>query len=146
MRGKPIPDAIVRVETDDGRIMEVLSDSRGAYRIEANGRFRLEVRHEGYRTVRSSDALIPNGGADYIYQADVSLLPGDPNDIETVELRLEEVADVQNREEASVREAVPQSDRQFGLRGGVNVTGIREGSGQQRCAACGSAFTSWSRL
>src|SRR5437016_11844738 len=90
MRGKPIPDAIVRIETDDRRTMEVLSDSRGAYRIAANGRFRLEIRHEGYRTVRSSDALIPNGGADDIYQADVSLLPGDPNDIETVDLRSEE--------------------------------------------------------
>jgi len=142
MRGKPIPDAIVRIETDDRRTMEVLSDSRGAYRIAANGRFRLEIRREGYRTVRSSDALIPNGGADDIYQADVSLLPGDPNDIETVDLRLEEVADGQNREEASVREALPKSDRLFGLRGGVNVTGIREGSGQQWFAASGSVFTS----
>src|SRR5207253_1502935 len=93
-------------------------------------------------TVRSSDALIPNGGADDIYQADVSLLPGNPNDIETVDLRLEEVADGQNREEASVREALPKSDRLFGLRGGVNVTGIREGSGQRWVAQSSSVFTS----
>src|SRR2546428_13973047 len=103
MRGKPIPDAIVRIETNDRRTMEALSDSRGAYRIAANGRFRLELRHEGYRTVRSSDALIPNGGAADIYQADVSLLPGDPNDIETGDLRLEEVADRQDREAGTVR-------------------------------------------
>src|SRR5437870_4209897 len=142
MRGKPIPDAIVRIETDDRRTMEVLSDSRGAYRIAANGRFRLEIRHEGYRTVRSSDALIPNGGADDIYQADVSLLPGNPEDIETVELRLEEVTDPEIRGETAAREGLPRSDRLFGLRGGVNVTGIREGSGQQWFAASGSVFTS----
>ena len=37
---------------------------------------------------------------------------------------------------------MPKSDRLFGLRGGVNVTGIAEGSGQQWVAASGSVFTS----
>ena len=142
VRGRPIAAATVRVQSDDGRATEVLTDSRGVYRIEANGRFHLEIRHEGYRTVRSSDASIASGGSDDVYQADVSLLPGNSEDLETVDLRLEEVADSENREEASAREALPKSDRLFGLRGGVNVTGIREGSGQQWFAASGNVFTS----
>src|SRR5262249_52594199 len=45
----------------------------------------------------------------------------------------------------TVREGLPKSDRLFGLRGGVNVTKIPEGSGQQWIAASGSVFTSSSR-
>jgi hypothetical protein len=141
-RGRPIPDAIVRIQSEDGRTSEVSTDSRGGYRIEANGRFHLEIRHEGYRTVRSEAILLPNATADDVYQADVPLLPGNPEDIETVELRLDEVANPEARDEASAREGLPKSDRLFGLRGGVNVTGIREGSGQQWFAASGSVFTS----
>ncbi|HSU87789.1 MAG TPA: carboxypeptidase-like regulatory domain-containing protein, partial [Terriglobia bacterium] len=140
--GKPIPDARVRLQTDDGKTTEVVTDGHGSYRLEVNGRFRLEIRHDGYRTVRSSAALLPNAPSDDIYQADVSLLPGNSEDIETVELRLEEVTDPEIRGETAAREGLPRSDRLFGLRGGVNVTGIREGSGQQWFAASGSVFTS----
>src|SRR5204863_2395251 len=71
-----------------------------------------------------------------------SLLPGNPTDVEMVDLELEEVADLENREDPTAREGLPKSDRLFGLRGGVNVTGIAEGSGQQWVAASGNVFTS----
>src|SRR5437870_813331 len=141
-RGKPIPNASVRIQSDDGKTTQVITDSRGGYRIEASGRFHLEVQHEGYRTVRSSAASLENASEDDVYQADVVLLPGNSEDIESLELRLEEVANPETRDEASAREGLPKSDRLFGLRGGVNVTGIREGSGQQWFAASGSVFTS----
>ncbi|HSU88228.1 MAG TPA: carboxypeptidase-like regulatory domain-containing protein, partial [Terriglobia bacterium] len=51
-RGKPIPDARVRLQTDDGKTTEVVTDGHGSYRLEVNGRFRLEIRHDAYRTVR----------------------------------------------------------------------------------------------
>jgi hypothetical protein len=142
-RGKPIPDATVRVQTENGRTTQTITDSRGNYRIEVSGIFRIEIQREGYRTIRSSPASLPGNAADDVYEADVSLLPGNSEDIETVELRLEEVInDAVTRDEASAREGLPKSDRLFGLRGGVNVTGIREGSGQQWLAASGSVFTS----
>ena len=141
-RGKPIPDATVRIQTDDGRTAEVLTDSRGNYRIEAGGKFHIEIEREGYRRVRSSTATLANTVADDLYEADITLFPGNSSDIETVELRLEEAAAPETRDEASAQEALPKSDRLFGLRGGVNVTGIREGSGQQWFAASGSVFTS----
>ena len=141
--GKPIPNASVRIQSDVGRTVQVITDSRGGYRIEASGRrFRLEIQHEGYRTVRSSTASLENAADDDVYQADVVLLPGNSEDIESLELRLEEVGNRDTRDEASVREGLPKSDRLFGLRGGINVTGIREGSGQQWFAASGSVFTS----
>jgi hypothetical protein len=141
-RGKPIPDARVRIESEDGRSSEVTTDGRGSYRLEAGGRFHLEVRHEGYRTVRSSIASLANAGADDVYEADIPMLPGNSDDLETVELRLEEVVNSGTRDDASAQETLPKSDRLFGLKGGVNVTGIREGSGQQWFAASGSVFTS----
>jgi outer membrane receptor protein involved in Fe transport len=141
-RGKAIPDATVRVQAE-GRTAETVTDSRGAYRIEASGVFRLEVQRTGYRTIRSSPASLPSAATEDVYQADVSLLPGSPEDIETVDLRLEEVGnDAETRDDAMAREGLPKADRLFGLRGGVNVTGIREGSGQQWLATTGSVFTS----
>src|ERR671925_297567 len=100
-RGKPIPDARVRIQTDDGKTAEVVTDNHGSYRLEVNGRFRLEIQHDGYRTLRSSSALLPNVASDDIYQADVSLLAGDPRDVESVELRLEEVTDPEARGETT---------------------------------------------
>jgi len=52
------------------------------------------------------------------------------------------VSDPESRGQPGVREGLPKSDRLFGLRGGVNVTGIAEGSGQQWIASSGSVFTS----
>ena len=141
-RGTPISNARVRVQTDNGTTAESLTDSRGVYKVEANGKFSLEIQREGYRTIRSSIASLPNAASEDVYEADVSLLPGNIQEIETVELRLEEVANPETRDDASAREGLPKSDRLFGLRGGVNVTGIREGSGQQWLAASGSVFTS----
>ncbi len=142
-RGKPIPDATVRIQAEDGKTAETATDSRGAYRIEAAGIFRLEIQREGYRTIRSSPASLANAATGDLYEADISLLPGNSEDVETVELRFEEVVSgTEIRDDASAREGLPKSDRLFGLRGGVNVTGIREGSGQQWLAASGSVFTS----
>src|SRR5438093_7019148 len=142
-RGKPIPDATVRVQAEGGKTSETVTDSRGTYRIEASGIFRLEVQRDGYRTIRSFPVALSNAATEDVYQADVSLLPGNSEEIESVELRLEEVGnEAETRDEALAREGLPKSDRLFGLRGGVNVTGIREGSGQQWLAASGSVFTS----
>src|SRR5438552_18530651 len=142
-RGKPIPDATVRVQAERGKTSETVTDSRGAFRVEAAGVFRLEVQHDGYRTIRSSPAALPADASEDVYQADVSLLLGDSEEIETVELHLEEVGTAgETRDDTSTREGLPKSDRLFGLRGGVNVTNIREGSGQQWLAASGSVFTS----
>jgi TonB-dependent receptor-like protein/carboxypeptidase family protein len=141
-QGTPIPNAIVRVDSDDGRSSVGVTDSRGEFRVEVNGRFIVEIRHSGFRTLRSAAASLLGASADDIYQATFSLLPGDVGDIETVELRLEAVSDPEARGEPGVREGLPKSDRLFGLRGGVNVTGIAEGSGQQWIASSGSVFTS----
>src|SRR5262249_39119157 len=45
-------------------------------------------------------------------------------------------------DDPNAREALPKSDRLFGLRGGVNVTNIKEGAGQQWVASSGNVFTS----
>jgi len=87
--GKPVRDATVRIQEEGGRAAETLTDSRGAFRLEVSGRFRLEIHHPSYRTVRSSTASITGASGDDVYQADVSLLPGNPDDVETVELQLE---------------------------------------------------------
>jgi hypothetical protein len=141
-RGTPIPNAIVRIEMEDGRSSLAVTDTRGEFRLEVSSRFVVEIRHSGFRTLRSSAASLLGASADDIYQADFSLLPGDVGDIETVELRLEAISDPESRGQPGAREGLPKSDRLFGLRGGVNVTGIAEGSGQQWIAASGSVFTS----
>ena len=132
----------MRVQTEDGRTVDLLTDSRGAFRVEISGKVHLEIRRAGYRTVRSSTVSL-SGSSDDIYQTeDIRLLPGNPDATELVVLQLEEVASPETREDPTAREGLPKSDRLFGLRGGVNVTNIREGSGQQWLAASGSVFTS----
>src|SRR5262249_42049364 len=106
-RGKPIPDATVRVLVEGGRTAETVTDAHGAYRIEVSGVFRLEVEHEGYRTIRSSPASLPGAATEDVYQADVSLLPGSSEDTEAVDLRLEEVGnEVETRDDATAREGL----------------------------------------
>jgi hypothetical protein len=141
-RGKPITGAIVRVQTDDGRTNDLATDNRGAFRIEINGRFRLEIRHDGYRTVRSSVVSLSAASDDTYQIEEIRLISGSPDQIDTVVLQLEEFTNPESREAPTVREGLPKSDRLFGLRGGVNVTGIGEGSGQQWLAASGNVFTS----
>jgi hypothetical protein len=127
-RGKPLSGAVVQIQVEGGRLTELVTDSRGVFRTEISGKFHLEIRHNGYRTVRSSTVSL-NGGSDDSYQVgDIQLLPGNPDDVETVVLQLEEVANPEARSDPTIREALPKSDRLFGLRGGVNVTNIREGS------------------
>jgi len=140
-RGKGISDAAVLVQTEDGRTAEVLTDSHGGFRIEVSGKTRIEIRHDGYRTVRSAPMSISGVSAD-IYQVDIPLLAGNPEDVETVQLQIEEVANPETRADPNAREGLPKSDRLFGLRGGVNVGAIHEGTGQQWFAASGSVFTS----
>jgi hypothetical protein len=140
--GKPVPDAIVRIEQEGGRSLEVTTDRRGAFRLQISGRFQLEIRHPQYRTVRSSTVSLSDDSVDDVYEASIPLLAGNPGDIELVDLQLEQVRDQEAPDQAGVREGLPKSDRLFGLRGGVNVTGIAEGSGQQWVAASGNVFTS----
>jgi Carboxypeptidase regulatory-like domain/TonB dependent receptor-like, beta-barrel len=140
--GKPISGASVRVQSEDGRKTDLVTDNRGTFRAEITGRFHLEIRKVGYRTVRSSTVSL-SAVSDDVYQIDdIRLLPGNLEAVETVVLQLGEVASPETRGEPTVRESLPKSDRLFGLRGGVNVTNIREGSGQQWLAASGSVFTS----
>jgi hypothetical protein len=139
-RGAPVQSAQIRAIGGDGQSVDTTTDDRGTFRLELNGRFYLEIRQSGYRTVRT-DTFELSGNED-IYQVDISLLPGDSSDLEMVALRLEDVLGVQGSVEPSAREGLPKSDRLFGLRGGVNVSGIAEGSGQQWVAASGNVFTS----
>ena len=90
------------------------------------------------------DGFAVAADSDDVYQMDdVRFLPGNPDDVETA--RPATRGSRQSRKPAAipnVREGLPKSDRLFGLRGGVNVTNIREGSGQQWLAASGNVFTS----
>jgi len=138
-QGRPVSGATIRSHGEDGRTAESVTDGRGAFRLEVRGRFRLEIRHPQYRTLESSEVSL---STEDVYQADVPLIPGKPGDIETVDLQLEQMADLENRGEPTAREGLPKSDRLFGLRGGVNVTGIAEGSGQRWVAQSGNVFTS----
>lgn len=140
--GKPIAGATVRIQAEDGRTAEVVTDNRGAFRLEVGGRSRLEIRRAGYRTVRSSTFLLSSGSEDVYEMDDVHLTAGSPDDVETLVVQFEEVVNAESRGDPNVREGLPKSDRLFGMRGGVNVTNIREGSGQQWLAASGSVFTS----
>lgn len=141
-QGKAVSGAVVRIHEEDGRIVEATTDGHGVFRLEVSGRFWIEIRKAGYRTLRSTTASLSGVSSDAVYQADIPLLPGSPDDVETVDLQFEEVPSVETRQDPTAREGLPKSDRLFGLRGGVNVTGIAEGSGQQWVAASGSVFTS----
>ena len=139
-RGKPLAGAEVRVHIEDGRTVDGMTDGRGAFRIEIAGRFQLEIRHKGFRSVRSSPIALSGSGDDVYQIEDIRLLPGDSTDVETVLLELEEVEDPEARGDPTIREGLPKSDRLFGLRGGVNVTNVNES--WQWLAASGNVFTS----
>src|SRR5262245_11744019 len=124
-QGKSISNAAVHVQTETGRMIDLMTDNRGGFRIEISGTFQIEIGHEGFRTIRSS-AVSLTGESDDVYQVEVPLRLGEPKDVEKVLLQIEEVANLENRGEPTVREGLPKSDRLFGLRGGVNVTKIAE--------------------
>src|SRR3954470_7149837 len=90
-KGKGIPGAQVHVQAEDGRTRDLVTDSRGSFRVEIGGKFYLEIRHDGYRTVRSS-TFSPAGASDDVYQVEIPLLAGNPDDIETIELQLQQVS------------------------------------------------------
>jgi TonB dependent receptor len=142
LAGKSIPGSVVRVIAGDGRVVvEASADKRGAFRVQVPERFHLEIYHDGYRTLRSSEvSLTP--GSDDVYQVDVPLRPGTPDNVETVVLQVAQVSNQEMRADPTANEALPAIDRLFGLRGGVNVTNIKEGASQEWFAASGNVFTS----
>src|SRR5689334_15697105 len=71
---KPIPRAEVRILYSDGKSTEQTSDDHGVFRLEVSGRFQLEIRHSGFRSIRSNLISLPREG---LYEIDVALLPGD---------------------------------------------------------------------
>lgn len=138
-QGKPVPGATVRSIVEGRAPIESLTDASGRFRLEISGRFQIEVSHAGYHTVRSAFAELAGDG---VYQVDVPLTPGDPAQIENVNLRVENPDDLAARDGPGVVEGLPKVDRLFGSRGGINLTGIAEGQGQQWVAASGNVFTS----
>ena len=98
--GKTTPGAAVRVIGEDGRTTEAIADKRSSSGSGCPGRFHLEIRHDGYRTVRSSPfpcPAIPTMSIRWMISG--GCVPATQDDIETVELRLEEVSDPEARGE-----------------------------------------------
>src|SRR5215831_18336295 len=139
--GRSVPGSSIRIITVDGHASESTADKRGAFRVEVPAHFFLEIRHAGYRSVRSSEVSLASDSQD-AYQVDVQLRPGNPDDVEPIVLQVEQVSGPEVHDDPNAREALPKSDRLFGLRGGVNVTNIKEGAGQQWVASSGNVFTS----
>ena len=137
--GSPVAQAEVRLTFGGGRTMTATTGDTGVFSLEISGRFELEVSRTGFRTVRTTTVTLASGAA---YRIDIVLLAGDPADVELVELLLENPVQFGDGAGPSVREDLPRSDRLFGLRGGLNVSGIAEGSSQQWIAASGSVFAS----
>src|SRR5215467_5404494 len=72
--GKSVPGSSIRIITVDGHVSESTADKRGAFRVEAPAHFYLEIRHAGYRSVRSSEVSLAGDSQD-AYQVDVQLRP-----------------------------------------------------------------------
>jgi hypothetical protein len=138
--GKPVAGARVRALYENGATVEAATDNRGRFRLEVSGRFRLEISHPTHRTLQSEPISLP--AEDVVYESRIPLLAGAPEPVETVSLQIDSSSETPDREEPGAREGLPKADRIFGLRGGVNVTGIAEGSGQQWVAASGNVFNS----
>ncbi len=137
--GLRLADAGVVLYLEDGRVLEIPADSEGRFTFEVEGEFELQVGHAGYRSVRTTRATLGPGGS---YNIQVVLLEGDAGEVELVELLLEDSVSLVGAEGPALRNDLPRSDRLFGLRGGINVSGIAEGSSQQWIAASGNVFAS----
>jgi len=135
---RPVSHAEVRVTTADGRVYESTTNDRGVFRFEVSGRFQIEISHPGFRSIQSNLITLRDGD----YQTEINLLPGDSETMDPVDLKTQEQQTAEDRADPNAREALPKSDRLFGLRGGVNVTKIGEGSTQQWLATKGNVFTS----
>src|SRR5215831_13729679 len=70
--GKSVPGSSIRIINADGQVTESTADKRGAFRVEVPARFYLEIRHAGYRSVRSSGVSLATDSQD-AYQVDVQL-------------------------------------------------------------------------
>lgn len=138
-QGNPVPGATVRSIVDGRAPVESFTDKGGHFRIEITGRFQLEVRHSGYQTLRSASAEL---SGESVYHVEVPLISGDPEQIDNVKLELENPDDLAERDQPGVAQGLPKVDRLFGSRGGINLSGIAEGQGQQWVAASGNVFTS----
>jgi hypothetical protein len=139
--GKPVAGATVKALSEGGGAVATTTDNAGRFRLEVSGRFKLEISQPGYRTLQSKPIQLSGEGV-YSFAKPISLLPGSPEPIEIVDLQVETSDEAPDREEPGAKEGLPKADRIFGLRGGVNVTGIAEGSGQQWVAASGNVFNS----
>ena len=137
--GIPIEAAEVRLLLGDGRVFETVTEVDGAFSFEIAEPFEFEVTRPGYRTVRTTSVSLTRGET---YEINFVLLDGDPSDIEIVELLLRDPIQFSEGSTALARADLPRADRLFGLRGGLNVSGIAEGSSQQWIAASGSVFAS----
>src|SRR4051794_38426529 len=100
--GKAIPHAEIRITTAAGRLLTPVVNDRGSFRVDISGRFRLEVAHAGFRTIQSSEVAFPDEG---LYQMEIPLNAGDPNSVESVELQVQELQDIENRADPTAREA-----------------------------------------
>ena len=137
--GIPVEMAEVRLLLADGRVFEAVTGSDGNFSFEIAEPFRFEVGRAGFRTVRTTSvSLIPGEN----YEIDFVLLAGNPSDVEVVELLLRDPIQFNEGSTPLARADLPLSDRLFGLRGGLNISGIAEGSSQQWIAASGSVFAS----
>jgi hypothetical protein len=137
--GVSLMDSRVVLYLDDGRVLESEIGSEGTFSFEIEGSFEIEIAHPGYRSVRTTPATLSSGAT---YEIQVVLLEGDSADFETVELLLDDPVTLTGALGPTLREDLPRSDRLFGLRGGINVSGIAEGSSQQWIAAAGNVFAS----
>ena len=135
----PVPSASVVLLFADGRVVDTNTDSDGLIVAQVVGEFSLEVSRAGFRTVQTNSIVLVPGQT---YQLDFVLLVGDPSDIERVDLLIDDPAEFGGSAGPADLENLPRSDRLFGLRGGINVSGIAEGSSQQWIAASGSVFAS----
>jgi hypothetical protein len=136
---KPLAHAEVRIITPEGETTDQTTDDRGSFRFDVSGRFRLEIRHEGFRSIQSNLVSLPREG---LYEIDVILLPGESTVTDAVDLQIQEQQSLEQRADPTASDTLPKSDRLFGLRGGVNLYGIKEGSAQQWLATLGNVFTS----
>src|SRR5437016_12862026 len=98
---KPVSHAEVRIVSSDGNVIEQTTDDHGSFRLEISGRFQLEIRHSGFRSIQSNLISLPREG---LYEIDVALLPGEPEVVDQVDLQIQEQQNLEDR-------ADPTADR-----------------------------------
>src|SRR6476661_10445714 len=91
LAGKSVPGSGIRIIAADGQVTQATADKRGSFRVQVPARFYLEIRHAGYRSVRSSEVSL-EGDSEAAYQVDVPLRPGNPDDVEPIVLQVEQAS------------------------------------------------------